>query len=72
MVSRKNRVLVLVAVAELLAMSLWFSATAAAPELAAEWGLTDAETAWLTDRDSRGSIGTREAFRARDATRSPL
>jgi len=29
-------------------MSLWFSATAAAPELAAEWGLTDAETAWLT------------------------
>jgi hypothetical protein len=37
-----------IAVAELLAMSLWFSATAAAPELAAEWGLTDAETAWLT------------------------
>jgi MFS family permease len=41
-------VLLLVAVAELLAMSLWFSATAAAPELAAEWGLTPAETAWLT------------------------
>jgi len=48
MVSRKRRVLVVVAVAELLAMSLWFSATAAAPELAAEWGLTDTETAWLT------------------------
>jgi len=42
------RALVLVAVAELLAMSLWFSATAAAPELAAEWGLTETETAWLT------------------------
>jgi len=45
---RKWRVLLLVAVAELLAMSLWFSATAAAPELAAEWGLTETETAWLT------------------------
>lgn len=48
MLSRKRQVLLLVAVAELLAMSLWFSATAAAPELAAAWGLTDAETAWLT------------------------
>jgi MFS family permease len=46
--TRRLRVLVLVAMAELLAMSLWFSATAAAPELAAEWGLTPAETAWLT------------------------
>jgi MFS family permease len=48
MVSRKYRALALVAVAELLAMSLWFSATAAAPELAAEWGLSDTEEAWLT------------------------
>jgi MFS family permease len=48
MLSRKRRVLVLVAVAELLAMSLWFSATAAAPELASEWGLTANESAWLT------------------------
>ncbi|MFB6219740.1 MAG: MFS transporter [Halobacteriaceae archaeon] len=46
--SARRRVLVIVAVAELLAMSLWFSATAAAPELAAEWGLTPGETAWLT------------------------
>lgn len=38
----------IVAVAELLGMPLWFSATAAAPELAAEWGLTADETAWLT------------------------
>jgi len=45
---RRRRVLLVIAIAELLAMSLWFSATAAAPELAAEWGLTDAETAWLT------------------------
>jgi len=43
-----HRGLFLIALAELLAMSLWFSATAAAPELAAEWGLTATETAWLT------------------------
>ncbi|MFD1684900.1 MFS transporter [Halobellus litoreus] len=48
MESRKRRVLAVIAAAELLAMSLWFSATAAAPELAGEWGLTAAETAWLT------------------------
>ncbi|USZ67974.1 MFS transporter [Halorussus salilacus] len=47
-VSRRRRVLFVVALAELLAMSLWFSATAAAPELSAEWGLTASETAWLT------------------------
>jgi MFS family permease len=46
--SGKRRVLLLIAVAELLAMSLWFSATAAAPELATEWGLSSTETAWLT------------------------
>ena len=45
---RKRRVLVTIALAELLTMSLWFSATAAAPELTAEWGLTAAESAWLT------------------------
>jgi MFS family permease len=48
MLSRRHRALVLVAIAELLAMSLWFSATAVGPELAAEWGLTDTEAAWLT------------------------
>ncbi|AXG05560.1 MFS transporter [Haloplanus rubicundus] len=56
MPSRKRRVLLVVAVAELLAMSLWFSATAAAPELAAEWGLTDAETAWLTTAVQLGFV----------------
>jgi len=45
---RKRRVLVVIALAELLTMSLWFSASAVAPELAAEWRLTAAESAWLT------------------------
>ncbi|MFD1646799.1 MFS transporter [Haloarchaeobius litoreus] len=48
MLSRRRRVLLVVAAGELLVMSLWFSASAAAPELAAEWGLTATETAWLT------------------------
>ncbi len=42
------RALALVAGAELLGMSLWFSASAVAPALKSEWGLTDAGSAWLT------------------------
>ena len=29
-------------------MSLWFSASAVAPSIAAEWNLTEAQTSWLT------------------------
>lgn len=42
------RALVLLAVAELLGMSLWFSASASLPALKAEWGLTESAAAWLT------------------------
>src|SRR5947207_13960795 len=42
------RALVLLAVAELLGMSLWFSASAVAPALRAEWNLTESQTGWLT------------------------
>ena len=34
--------------ATLLAMSLWFSASAVVPQLAAEWGLTPAQQSWMT------------------------
>jgi len=37
-------------------MSLWFSATAAAPELATRWALTPAETAWLTNAVQIGFV----------------
>jgi MFS family permease len=40
--------LVLVATGQFLGMTLWFSATAAAPAIAAELGLDAAGTAWLT------------------------
>lgn len=36
------------AIAELLGMSLWFTASAISPQLAPRWGLGASETAWLT------------------------
>jgi MFS family permease len=50
------RMLALVGVAELFAMTLWFSASAVGPELAAAWSLTDAETAWLTNAVQLGFV----------------
>ena len=40
--------LALVALGQLLGMTLWFSATAAAPRIAADLSLDDSATAWLT------------------------
>lgn len=38
----------LVALAELLGMSVWFAANAVAPQLAIRWGLSQGETGWLS------------------------
>ncbi len=46
--STRWRVLALLGFAELLGMSLWFSASAVTPQLRSIWGLTVAEGAWLT------------------------
>jgi MFS family permease len=46
--STRWRVLALLGFAELLGMSLWFSASAVTPQLRSIWGLTAAEAAWLT------------------------
>jgi len=43
-----RRVLTILAIAELLAMAPWFSASAVAPTLARVWHLTPAGTSWLT------------------------
>ena len=40
--------LALLAVAELMGMSLWFTASALSPELAAQWGLSEVQAGWLT------------------------
>ena len=42
------RMLALLAVAELLGMSLWFAASAVAPAYQTRWQLSPSETAWLT------------------------
>lgn len=44
----RTRALVLLTAAELLAMSLWFSASAVAPQLAEAWRLDRSGQAWLT------------------------
>ncbi|HTX64900.1 MAG TPA: MFS transporter [Opitutaceae bacterium] len=44
----RNRVLALLALAELLGMSVWFSASALAPQFARAWTLSPAQTGWLT------------------------
>ena len=52
----KWRALGLVGVAELFAMTLWFSGTAVGPELAEPWNLSAAETAWLTNAVQLGFV----------------
>lgn len=47
-VSRRLRVLLFLAAAEVLAMSLWFSASAVIPQLALAWDLDGGEQSWLT------------------------
>ena len=44
----KWRTLILLAIAELLGMSVWFSASAVVPALTEAWSLDDAGRAWLT------------------------
>jgi len=52
----KWRALILVGIAELFAMTLWFSGTAVGPELAAAWNLSATETAWLTNAVQLGFV----------------
>lgn len=48
--------LALLACAELLGMSLWFAGSAIAPQLAARWGLSPSQTAWLTTNVQLGFV----------------
>jgi MFS family permease len=43
-----QRMLALLALAQFLGMTLWFSATAASPQMVAEFSLSESTTAWLT------------------------
>jgi MFS family permease len=44
----RTRALILTGLAELLGMSLWFTASAVAPRIAVEWNLSKGTTSWLT------------------------
>src|SRR6266446_6362557 len=51
------RALVLLSLAELLGMSLWFSAAAVVPALRVEWNLSDSSVSWLTIAVQLGFVG---------------
>lgn len=53
---RRWRALALVSVAELLGMSLWFTANAAAPELREAWSLSASQAGWLTTAVQLGFV----------------
>ncbi len=50
------RALAIVAVAMLLSLSAWMTATAVGPELQGRWGLTDGEVGWLTTTVQLGFV----------------
>jgi MFS family permease len=52
----RGRVLALLAVAELLGMSAWFSASALGPQLRAAWSLDPAQVGWLTTAVQLGFV----------------
>ena len=45
---QKWRILLLLSLAEMLGMAVWFSASAVVPALTAAWGLDESGRAWLT------------------------
>lgn len=50
------RLLALLAVAELLGMSLWFTGSAVAPQLQQQWALSGSQVAWLTTAVQLGFV----------------
>lgn len=54
---RRWRILALLAIAELLGMSLWFSGSAVAPHLQERWSLSDSQVGWLTTNVQLGFVG---------------
>ena len=52
----KWRALALLSLAELLAMSVWFTASAIGPELQARWSLSGSEVGWLTTAVQLGFV----------------
>lgn len=53
---RRWKMLALIALAELLGMSVWFAANAVAPQLAERWALSQGETGWLSTAVQLGFV----------------
>src|SRR5437773_4631156 len=53
---RRWRILAILAVAELLGMSLWFAGSAIAPQLQQRWGLSGSQVGWLTTAVQLGFV----------------
>src|SRR2546428_7346523 len=54
--STPGRILFLLSLAELMGMSPWFAASAVAPQFAARWGLSAAQSAGLTSSVQLGFV----------------
>ena len=54
--SRRTRQLLLICAVEVLAMGLWFSASAVVPQLRDDWHLSDAGATWLTTSVQLGFV----------------
>lgn len=54
---KRWRMLLLLALAELLGMSLWFAGSAIAPQLQQRWTLSGSEVGWLTTAVQLGFVG---------------
>ncbi len=54
--TRRGHILALLAVAELLGMSVWFAASALAPQLREAWSLSAAQGGWLTSAVQLGFV----------------
>jgi nitrate/nitrite transporter NarK len=66
------RTLALLAVAELLGMSLWFAASAVSPQLAVHWSLDAPATGWLTTIVQLGFVAGTAVGHAQPCRRSPI
>ena len=54
--TRRGHILALLAVAELLGMSVWFAASALSPQLREAWSLSAAQSGWLTSAVQLGFV----------------
>jgi len=54
--TRRGHILALLAVAELLGMSVWFAASALSPQLREAWSLSPAQSGWLTSAVQLGFV----------------